>query len=717
MNRTLALLVGGLLTALVAGLLLLDAHYLSVEQAQREVYRQRVRLENLEVKRHELEQLFKLTYESLRTISLFPAVRSIAGGNRTSEAEDVIAQHRIAEDAFGTIQQLYNNLASNVAVSEIYGVVDGFDASHGDIPFFMFDSLIVVSGRDSGETDNGLSISPDVPEESEAAEYAYYPNQLAALKKDYPNFSFRQLDDVPAVFSPSLRTCDNSQYMSIANGHVEDTYGILYSVPFYSQNEGTFRGLISAIIRLNVLEAKLVGVPVLPVTASDLAELQRQGVQMPADPLTFVLFNEQHEIAIGDRRYPDLAATVSAQLADGDRDVLTVPLSIKSDSPWTLAFLITPAMYDAVLQPIRREARLAESAFTAMVSALIVLTVLFAILQQRREREQIRVLTDFIEHMVAERTDLTARIETFRVAPYIRPVATRLNEFIAKVQELLLKVGQSFEETHNLANNLGKGAKSLRVTASAQLQAVQGTRTLTDDASQALQHADGMMLGVKDGMHRNSQSFNAITSTLLTVAQGIDVVSRSEASVADKVTVLVQQSARIREILRMIHDIADQTNLLALNAAIEAARAGEMGRGFAVVADEVRDLASRTQRSLADINDRIGALFDSVQAVSVDIERNAVIIRGLTEHSDKIREEVRVAQSVTDAVLTSVDKSASEVRSTANLLQTLSATAAQTTQVSDRSNSFATSLADIAQRLTLATEGLSKDLAQFNIRD
>lgn len=87
----------------------------------------------------------------------------------------------------------------------------------------------------------------------------------------------------------------------------------------------------------------------------------------------------------------------------------------------------------------------------------------------------------------------------------------------------------------------------------------------------------------------------------------------------------------ISEMAKSIDAISKQTNLLALNAAIEAARAGEQGKGFAVVAEEVRKLAEQSSSAVAEIQNKVNTVLNSVgklsnssQDVLVFIENNVL---------------------------------------------------------------------------------------------
>ena len=113
----------------------------------------------------------------------------------------------------------------------------------------------------------------------------------------------------------------------------------------------------------------------------------------------------------------------------------------------------------------------------------------------------------------------------------------------------------------------------------------------------------------------DQETQSGVTSVQQTIS-AIDALKLKLEQVSEVIAQLSKRGEEVGAVTDVIGAIAEQTNLLALNAAIEAARAGEMGRGFAVVADEVRTLASRSQASTQDINQRIqGIQQDSANAV------------------------------------------------------------------------------------------------------
>ena len=201
-----------------------------------------------------VEAAVRSIYENLRTLSLLPSTRTIA---RHGE--------NLSEEARLTFQQVYNNLASNVSVSEVYILPVDLDPERIDPvtgkleePILMFDELI-VDARDRYEEANPRSDLPQVTDpgyqaEIEIYEYREMRQQLAFLRNQAPSLGAIKQLAVPMVSSPELITCDNTIFIHTLND--ADRSGVVFTVPFYGPDE-KLRGAVSAIMLSSALHALL----------------------------------------------------------------------------------------------------------------------------------------------------------------------------------------------------------------------------------------------------------------------------------------------------------------------------------------------------------------------------------------------------------------------------------------------------------------------------
>ena len=148
---------------------------------------------------------------------------------------DRYAQHFDA-DSRQTVQELYNNLANRVALSEVYIVPLDLDPDRIDphtgkpqTPTTTFDKLI--TGKNADETLQERGDAPKV-EEIEIFEYRMMKRQLAWMRRRYPQEKNIRALKFPAICGPAVVTCDNSYY-SPAHPDDKDRSGLVYSVPFY----------------------------------------------------------------------------------------------------------------------------------------------------------------------------------------------------------------------------------------------------------------------------------------------------------------------------------------------------------------------------------------------------------------------------------------------------------------------------------------------------
>ncbi|MCP5153956.1 MAG: methyl-accepting chemotaxis protein [Ectothiorhodospiraceae bacterium] len=594
-------------------------------------------------KRMQVEQAFEQMYEAARTVSLLPSVRAIEGGNRTDEAASVVEQGRFGRDAWLTVQAIYDNLVENLSVSEIYATQRGFRPEAGEFPFFMFDEAIIGGGQAEAEADEALPA--DFPEEVEDAEYAEIVRQMEWLAANHPRFGFERLGDIPAVISGALRTCDNSQFLSAANDHEADSHGFVYSVPFYAE-QGNFNGVISVIVRLNVLEALLMDVPFVPITERDRRAFDAQRLTLPGTPVRYVLFNPERDIWIADRRDVGMVSTVRRGLTRPGDDLLLADLEVATDTPWRLAYHIPSTVFAQALAGERQIYLVKLTALLAIAGLLATFMLLSLVRQERSERAVAR-FAGLVRELASGTSDLARRVDTESLRRDVRPVAVEINRFIEQTQQLVDELLASFVRSQAIGAEIDASASRLQETARGQARRVETARVASDQASDQLEGAKNEILVTNVVVRENYQTLQGLIALQTDIAAEIRRNDANERQVLAAVGDLHEHIVGIRSVLDIIRGVAEQTNLLALNAAIEAARAGEQGRGFAVVADEVRGLATRTQENLRQVDDRVGEIYESMDRVSSRINENVSSMAELSARAADIRDQAEATRTKT----------------------------------------------------------------------
>ena len=357
------------------------------EQEVLVAYQQR----QLELKSESLRDLIQELYQTGRTISLLPSIREATGGNRHSVKEDVVKQGRLSADTHRMLQQLYTNLRSFIQLSEIYFVLDGFDPDHGEVPFFMYDDQ--VAGTHAAAVSDGVP-SEEVAKEDESFEYKEIRRQLAWFRKNAAEFKFgsEQLNAIPALISPMVRTCDNSQYPSDKTGNPKDVSGLVYSIPAYDARTGKFKGQISIIIRANVFEARLLGVPFLPILARDEARRVTEGWTMPS-PSSFVLVEHTQLIEIADRRHPVLGkglAQAKEKTGPSGRWA-SLKLELPSSGEWELNHYLSELEIEELVGGIRNAKHLSVAGRILLLVVLSTFLIWGFWLMRKSRRELVKM--------------------------------------------------------------------------------------------------------------------------------------------------------------------------------------------------------------------------------------------------------------------------------------------------------------------------------------
>lgn len=194
-----------------------------------------------------IDSVLHSIYENLRTLASIPGIRNMDHSSDNFSA-----------DTRTIAQQIYNNLATNVAISKIYVLPIDFDPKKIDpktqkpqTPILTFDQFI-VDGGDEQSNAQRISHLMDVmrpvagsPDKIDTFEFLQLVDHAHWLQDNYANKSQISGLDVPFISGSEIITSDNSLFTK--SGKESDRYGIVFSVPFYDA-KGQIKGLVSTVM-------------------------------------------------------------------------------------------------------------------------------------------------------------------------------------------------------------------------------------------------------------------------------------------------------------------------------------------------------------------------------------------------------------------------------------------------------------------------------------
>lgn len=546
-----------------------------------------------------IAEKFKVSYETLRTVSLLPGVRKI------EKAGEVLG-----EDTIGSIQQLYNSTFLNISLSEIYVLPKDFDhqrinpvTKKNEEPLAIFDELIADStaktSNASTVTEAAAAEEENALEEVEEFEYALHKEQLTYFSQHFSqNNSFDKFN-VPLIAGPEVITCDNSDFTKedLNKNNNDPRKGIVFTVPKYG-SQGNLNGGVSAVLRTKVIGKYL------PEAYYGLINRKYQSkiIRNPDES-----WSESNSFFTNKQPNPNLIFSKVIGLKTADIN------------PWELWV----AMPDSLFYQFENY----KKAKTFFYFELAVLFFLVAVMFRTTYK-------NFQQSFSAKEISRTLGESASKLSTSAKELSKASEDLSASTKEQAAssdQVASALEEITQMAHRSTENVESLSSISNENLNAAIRSRENMQELAKALNAIQSSEELILKQVNQNGEQLNKILGFI----------------------------NDIKEKTKLIDDIVFQTKLLSFNASVEAARAGEQGKGFAVVAEEVGKLASMSGAASVEIGDMLNSGLGQITTL---IKENADEINKLVSESTKNLENGSLLSQESIKILNTMTSLSEEVR-------------------------------------------------------
>ena len=247
--------------------------------------------------------------------------------------------------------------------------------------------------------------------------------------------------------------------------------------------------------------------------------------------------------------------------------------------------------------------------------------------------------------------------------------------------DIIMKVRVSADEITNSARALSKDSEDLSRRTDTQASSLQETASSMEEMASTIVSSTNKSVDGNKMMINSKASIEHAGSIILDTVQNIEEVNEA--------------STKIKNITKIIEDIAFQTNILALNAAVEAARAGDQGKGFAVVASEVRNLAQTTQSSVKDITSLADNAYEKITKATESARESQEIFKD-------IQDKIDVTSKLMDDISTTALEQQAGVQQVNKAITDMDAVTQQNAALVEHTSASSSSLLNQAEELVNA---------------